>query len=649
MLSLVFSYFCLTDEPENLALPFMKKFVQNKSIRYFSSLLLLILLSNSISAQKGGEAALRVEPPFWWAGMECSKLQLLVHAKDISALKAVVNHPGITIQDQVSVESSNYLFINLLLEKDLKPGSFDLQFTAKGKVVRSYRYEMKQRVAGSASRKGFTPADVIYLLMPDRFANGNPANDSMPGMLEKPDRSKPLGRHGGDLAGIRQHLGYISGLGFTALWPNPVLENNNKAQTYHGYAITDFYRVDPRLGTNEEYCELIADAHAKGLKVIMDMVFNHCGINHWFINDLPMKNWIHQFPEYTRSNFRAESVTDLYASEADRNRMLQGWFDRNMPDLDQRNPFLREYLIQNSIWWIEYSGIDGIRLDTQPYPYKEMMAEWMKRVNAEYPDFTVVGEAWLQRESMTSYYQKDTGLGDGYNSGIQSVTDFPLYNATTRAFTENEGWSEGMARLYYVLAQDFLYTKPSYLLTFLDNHDLNRYYNSIGNDLKAMKMALTFLLTTRGIPQIYYGTELLMDGQEHVNHGEIRKDFPGGWTGDSINAFTPQGRNSDQNEVFDHLQRLLQWRKKNEAVTQGTLKHFVPEDGVYVYFRMKEEQRVMVVINRNQEEKKLKMTRYAECTGGYSSAFEVLTGRRQSLAEELVLPARTALVFEIKK
>jgi glycosidase len=627
----------------------MKISLRPHSLSFISSLFLLILFSGSLVAQTRPVNEFRVEPPFWWAGMQCSKLQLLVHAKDVSGLKAVVNYPGITIQDQVSVENPNYLFINLLLDKDLKPGSFDLQFMAKGKVVRSYRYEMKQRLAGSASRKGFTPSDVIYLLMPDRFANGNPANDSMPGMLEKPDRSKPLGRHGGDLAGIRKHLGYISDLGFTALWPNPVLENNNAAQSYHGYAITDFYKVDPRLGTNEEYLELIADAHAKGLKVIMDMVFNHCGINHWFINDLPVKNWIHQFPQYTRSNFRAESVTDLYAAEVDRNRMLQGWFDRNMPDLDQRNPFLREYLIQNSIWWIEYSGIDGIRLDTQPYPYKEMMAEWTKRVNAEYPDFTIVGEAWLQKESMTSYYQKDTELGDGYNSGLHSVTDFPLYNATTRAFTENEGWTEGMARLYYVLAQDFLYANPSYLLTFLDNHDLNRYYNTIGNDLKAMKMALTFLLTTRGIPQIYYGTELLMDGQEHVNHGEIRKDFPGGWPGDSINAFTPQGRTNEQNEVFNHLQRLLQWRKDNEVISQGSLKHFVPEDGVYVYFRTKGDQKVMVIINRNPEQKVLKTSRYEECINGYATAFEVLTGRLVSLSGEVVLPARTALVYELKK
>ncbi len=598
-------------------------------------------------AKPAGE--LKVEPPFWWAGMKYNKLQLLVHGENISGLKAVINYPGVTIQDQVTVENPNYLFVNLLLDTEVQPGFFEIAFTLKGKTKISYRYEIKQRVAGSANRAGFTPADVVYLLMPDRFSNGDPSNDSMPGMLEKPDRTKPLGRHGGDIAGIRQHLDYLKDMGITTIWPNPLLENNNLRESYHGYAITDFYMVDPRFGTNEDYKLMVDEAHGKGLKVIMDMVFNHCGINHWFINDLPMKNWIHQFPEYTRSNFRSECITDPYGSEADRNRMLQGWFDKHMPDLDQRNPFLKEYLIQNSIWWIEYAGLDGIRLDTQPYPYREMITEWNQRVNLEYPDFNIVGEAWLQKESMTAYYQKDAIVGDGYNSGMYSVTDFPLYNAMTRAFTENEGWSEGMARLYYVLSQDFLYANPDHVLTFLDNHDLTRYYNSIGNDLPALKMALTFLLTTRGIPQIYYGTELLMDGNSGVNHGEIRKDFPGGWPGDSLNAFTSKGRNDKQNEVFNYMQKLLKWRKGNTAVTEGTLRHFIPENGIYTYFRKDGDQTVMVVINRNDQQKTVIMNRFAECTQGFSSGFDVIYGRSVSLGQEMSFPARSATVYELKK
>lgn len=615
------------------------------------SIIILVIIFLNVAGNIRAQSPdnLRVEPPFWWAEMQHPQMQLLVHGKNIAMLKAEINYPGITLQEQISVENPNYLFLKLFLDKNLKPGTFEIILTSKGKKVHSYRYEIKQRQQGSANRAGFTPADVIYLLMPDRFSNGDISNDNMPGMIEQADRTNPSGRHGGDIAGIRKHLDYFNDLGVTSLWINPLLENNNKAYTYHGYAITDFYKVDSRYGTNADYIELVKEAHQKGLKVIMDMVFNHCGINHWFINDLPMKNWIHQFPEFTRSNFRAESLTDIYASESDRSRMLQGWFDTNMPDLDQRNPLLSEYLIQNSIWWVEYAGLDGIRLDTQPYPYKEMTAEFTRRIFLEYPNFNMVGEAWLQKESMTAYYQKDAIVGDGYNSGMPVVTDFPLYNAMTKAFTENEGWSEGMARLYYVLAQDFLYANPYYTLTFLDNHDLNRYFNSIGNDIKALKMALTFLLTTRGIPMIYYGTELLMDGQEHKGHGEIRKDFPGGWPGDSVNAFSRQGRNNEQNEIFDYLQKLLKWRKGNLAVSEGKLKHFIPEGGIYVYFRTAGEQTVMIVINRNEQAKAVKMDRFKECTNGYTSVLDVLYGRILTISSELNIPARTAGIYELKK
>lgn len=607
-------------------------------------ILVLFIPSFSYAQDAGG---LRVEPPFWWAGMKHEQLQLLVYGENVSGLKAVCNYPGLALTAQTSVENPNYLFLTFSLDKSLQPGTFDLVLSRKGKKVFSYRYEFKKRADGSAARKGFTPSDVVYLLMPDRFSNGDLSNDNMPGMPEQADRTNPSGRHGGDIAGIRKNIDYLSDLGVTSIWINPLLENNNKAVTYHGYAITDFYKIDARYGTNADYVALVSEAHQKNLKVIMDMVFNHCGINHWFINDLPMKNWIHQFPEYTRSNFRAEALTDPYASEADRNRMLQGWFDTNMPDLDQRNPLLSEYLIQNSIWWVEFAGLDGIRLDTQPYVFKEMITEWTKRIFAEYPAFNLVGEAWMQRESMTAYYQKDAIVGDGYNSGIPSVTDFPLYNAMTSAFTEKEGWSEGMARLYYVVAQDFLYANPYYNLIFLDNHDLNRYFNSVSNDLPALKMATAFLLTTRGIPMIYYGTELLMDGSKSVTDGDVRKDFPGGWPGDEVNAFSRQGRTERQNEAFDYMQKLLKWRKGNLAVTQGKLKHFVPEDGVYVYFRSAGGQSVMVVINRNDKDKTVKMSRFDESTAGFLNGLEIISGKLVALIPEMVFPARSATIYEL--
>lgn len=598
---------------------------------------------------KAENTAFRVEPPSWWAGMNHAELQLLVYGKDISLTEVVLEYPGVTLTKKHLVENPNYLFLDLQLAKDVKPGSFDIRFMRGKKVLFTYKYVLNEREPGSAERIGFGPSDVIYLLMPDRFANGDPSNDNMPGMLEPANRNNPSGRHGGDIEGIRNNLDYIKDLGMTAIWLNPVLENNNPAYSYHGYAITDLYKVDPRFGTNADYVALVKEANSKGLKVIKDMIFNHCGINHWFINDLPMSNWVHQFPEFTRSNFRAEALTDPYAAEYDLNKLLQGWFDTNMPDFDQRNPFVTEYLIQNSIWWIEMASLDGIRLDTQPYPYKEMIAVWGKRVFEEYPNFNIVGEAWLNREGMNAYYQKDAVVGDGYNSYLPSITDFSMHGAMSRAFTEAEGWSEGMARLYYVLAQDFLWADPSQNLIFLDNHDVNRYFNSVSSDMNAMKMALTFLLTTRGIPQIYYGTELLMDGAENQGHGNIRKDFPGGWPGDTTNAFTREGRTAAQNEIFSYMQRLLQFRKNSLPITKGNLRHFIPSDGVYVYFRTSGDETVMVVLNNSHASKKLDMARYAEVLKGFTSATDVISLQKLTLESGIECQARSAMVLELSR
>jgi len=507
--------------------------------------------------------------------------------------------------------------------------------------------KLKERAQGSAVRKGFTAGDAIYLLMPDRFANGDLENDSQPGMIEQADRSNPSGRHGGDIKGISDHLQYIKDLGATAIWINPLLENNNKAYTYHGYAITDFYRIDPRYGTNEDYSALVSKSHQMGMKVIMDMIFNHCGINHWFINDLPMKGWIHEFPQFTKSNFRAESLTDPHASEYDRNLMVTGWFDNNMPDLDQRNPFLSNYLIQNSIWWIEYAGLDGIRMDTQPYPYKEIMTEWTKRINEEYPYFNIVGEAWMQRETMTAFYQKDSKFGNGYNSGVPFITDFPMYNAITKAFTENEGWTEGMARIYYVLAQDFVYADPYGLLIFADNHDLNRFFTSVRKDFDAYKLAMAFLLTTRGIPMIYYGTEFLMEGEEHKGHGEIRKDFPGGWTTDTVNYFTGKGMSSQQQEAYAYLKNILQWRAGNEAVKTGKLTQYIPQDGVYVYFRESGDQRIMVILNNANETRSIETVRFKENLKGTIHGKNIINGKPFTFRNTILVEPRQPLIIEL--
>ena len=592
----------------------------------------------------------KVEPMNWWVGMNNPELQILVYGENIATSTPEIDYTGVTIKEVRKVENPNYLFIYIHIDKTTQPGKFPILFKLGEKTVEIFEYELKERNTKKNIHQGFDASDAIYLVMPDRFSNGDPSNDSTKDMFEEADRSNPNGRHGGDLQGVINHLDYISETGYTALWLNPFLENNQKELTYHGYAISDFYRVDPRHGTNELFVDLVDEAHSKGVKIIMDMIFNHCGSGHYFNKDLPSQDWIHQHDEFTYSNFRAPTVTDSYASEADKTKMLTGWFDRNMPDLNQNNPLLATYFIQNSIWWVEFSGIDGIRVDTQPYPYKKFMAEWAKAVMAEYSYFNIVGEAWLQKIPIAAYFQKDNNNKDGYNSNMPAITDFPMYFALTAAFNENESWTEGMARLYYILAQDFVYPDPNNLLVFPDNHDLNRYYESMGKDIRKYKMGLAFLLTTRGIPQIYYGTEILMDGQEHEGHGFIRKDFPGGWEGDITNAFKPEGRTEEQNEAYNFLSNLLNWRKDNDVIHNGELMHFLPEDGVYVLFRYSENKTVMIILNNNENDsKELKTDRFAEVIKDYTKGMDIITNLKLENLSTIEVPAKSTMIIELSK
>ncbi|MBE9466726.1 MAG: glycoside hydrolase family 13 protein [Bacteroidetes bacterium] len=598
--------------------------------------------SNNISLE-------RVEPMFWWAGMQNPDLQLLVHGENISQAEVSINYEGVKLKKVNKVENPNYLFLDIVVSKNAKPGIFEIKFKKNNKLVETYKYELRERNTKTDINKGFDASDAIYLLMPDRFFNGNPANDNIKLMPDKSDRKNPDGRHGGDIQGIINHVDYIENLGFTAVWMNPLLENNMPKYSYHGYAISDFYKIDKRLGTNSDYVNLVDSCHKHNLKVIMDMVFNHCGIESYFIKDLPMKDWIHQFPEFTRSNFHAPTVIDTHASDIDKDVMTNGWFDTNMADFNQKNKFLANYLIQNSIWWIEYSGIDGIRMDTYPYPDKDMMAEWTMRVFAEYPNFNIVGETWVQKVPFAAYWQKDSKISGNYNSMLPSLTDFPLYSAINKAFNEKEGWTEGMARLYYVLAQDFLYPNPNNLLVFVDNHDLDRAFSSLNKDIKKYKMAMAFLLTVRGIPQIYYGTEILMDGLSSQGHGFIRKDFPGGWKNDKVNAFTAKGRSALQNEAFDYLQNILTWRKNQAVISRGELKHFIPEDGVYVYFRYIENKTVMIILNNNEEaDKDLNTKRFAECMKDYKSGFDIISHKQIDNLKNIKVAAKSAMIIELK-
>jgi neopullulanase len=588
----------------------------------------------------------RIEPPSWWAGMEDSSLQLLVYGKDLAETDVIVHYPGIILRKTIKLENPDYLVLNLEIAKDARPGMIPLVFEYQREIVFSVDYELKSRDKGSRERKGFGKDDVIYLLMPDRFSNGDRRNDTVESMLEVANPADLNGRHGGDIKGISDKLDYIAGLGVTALWLNPLLENNMPAYSYHGYAITDFYRVDPRFGDNVQYKSLVEECHRKGLKVIIDMVFNHCGSNHWWMKDLPMDSWIHQFPEFTRSNFRAEAVMDPYASDFDRQKMLTGWFDKNMPDLNQHNEFLASYLIQNSIWWVEFAGLDGIRMDTYPYSYKDFMAKWMQRLLKEYPNFRVVGETWQQKETNTAYWETGSPVSGKYDSYLPSVTDFPMQYALKDAFMEKEGWTTGLAKLYYVLAQDFIYPDPFSNVIFADNHDLTRFYTDIGEDLNKFKMAMAFLLTTRGIPVIYYGTELLMTGEEPKGHGFIRQDFPlGEWR--SAVGGQQSAVGGQQLEASQYIQTLLNWRKGSKVIHHGKLKQFIPQDGIYVYFRYNEKDAVMVVINKNKESRKPDLERFKEMLKDYRAAKDVLSGRGIILADGLEIAGETAMVLDL--
>jgi len=571
----------------------------------------------------------------------------MVHAENISETKPVFNYPGLTMESVVHVENPNYLFINLKLATDIKPGNFNIEFEKGKRVIATYSYEINQRKTDSVLFQGFDNSDVIYLLMPDRFANGDPSNDDVEGMLEKANRSNPSGRHGGDIKGIVDHLDYFVEIGVTALWINPLLENNMPEYSYHGYAITDYYKVDPRFGTNQDYQNLVSKAHEKGIKIIMDMVANHAGTGYYWHDDLPMQDWYNQWPDDTRSNFRGTAQIDPHAAGKDYDKMVKGWFDSTMADLNQHNEFMARFIIQNTIWWIEYLGLDGIRQDTYQYAYKDFMAEWMKRILYEYPDYNVVGEVWLNYPPMTAYWLDNESNLDGYRSHLTNVFDFPLTYAVDKAFNESEGWDTGLFRLYEILTQDYLYSNPQDIVVFSDNHDGDRFYTKMNEDIRKFKMGMIFYATIRGIPHFYYGGEILMTGREHDGHGYIREDFPGGWPGDEANAFTKDGRTPQQQEAFSFTSRLLNWRKNNKAVQYGKLTQYLPENNVYVYFRHNEEGSVMVMLNNAEEERSVDLLRFEENLKGYSKGKSVMTRQSFDNLDRITLQGKSALIVEL--
>jgi neopullulanase len=607
---------------------------------------LLFIISIAFSISTFALNVDRVEPTFWWVGMKNPTVQLMVHGQEIAMTEITLNYPGVKIQTISRQENPNYVFIDLIISPEAKAGTFPIQFRKDKKEVISYNYELKNREPNSANRKGFDASDVIYLITPDRFVNGNPANDAVAGMKELPNRTDKNGRHGGDLQGIKNSLDYLSKMGFTSVWLNPVLENNMNRVSYHGYSTTDFYKVDSRYGSNEEYRELGKAIHQKGMKLMMDMIFNHIGSEHWWMNDMPSADWLNFYPEYKITTHRHTINQDPYASEVDKKAMSDGWFVRSMPDLNQRNSFLNNYLIQNSIWWTEYVGLDGIRMDTYPYPDKYAMAEWTHRMLEEYPDFYIVGEEWVLNPAIVSYWQKGKINADGYVSELPGLMDFPLNNAVIQGLKDPN--KDGFFQMYDALANDFQYPNPENLVIFPDNHDMSRFYTQVGENFDLMKMGIAYYATTRGIPQLFYGTEILMSNKGTEEHGIIRSDFPGGWNGDAISAFNGTGLTERQKQAQEYISKVLNWRKTNSIIHSGKLKHFAPNDGIYVYFRYNQSGKVMVVLNKNAQEKTLDTSRFNEVMANCTSGNEIISGAAISDLKNLKVAGMSAMIIELK-
>ncbi|PXY01222.1 alpha-amlyase [Marinifilum breve] len=588
-----------------------------------------------------------LEPAFWWVGMKSPKLQLLVHGENISDLKPELNYAGVSIDKVSRVSNPNYLFVDLLIEKDTKAGEFDILFKKGKKTAVSYKYQLLEREEGSAERIGFTPKDVMYLITPDRFVNGNAENDNVAGLKEQVDRSDSNGRHGGDIQGMINSLDYIADMGFTAIWVNPLLENDQEKYSYHGYSTTDYYKIDGRYGSNEEYQKLSRLAKEKGVGLIMDVILNHCGSEHWWMKDVPSVDWINNKGEFMQCTHKRSTIQDSYASKEDLKQFADGWFVKTMPDLNQRNEFMATYLIQNAIWWIEYAGLSGIRVDTYPYSDAEFLAEWTGRVMEEYPNFNIVGEEWSTNPAIVSYWQKGKVNHDGYRSNLPSLMDFPLQNAMVEALTKEETWGTGWIKLYEMLANDFLYFDPGNLVIFPDNHDMARIFDQVERDYDLYKMAIVYTLTMRGIPQIYYGTEILAKSDAGGDHGKLRTDFPGGWEGDQINAFTGEGLSDQEKDAQAFMKRILNWRKTSDVIHNGKLMHYAPELGIYSYFRYSDAGKVMVILNKNKEAAQIKTARYHEMLNGNETGKDIISGKTYSLNGSFEVPARSALILEI--
>jgi len=600
----------------------------------------------------------RIEPPHWWTGFKNLKLQLLVKHAEIAKAKPTISHAGIAIKKVTKGESPNYLFIDLEIAKATQAGKFNIEFKFENGKKLTQTYELKARTKSAEDYIGFNSSDVLYLITPDRFANGDVTNDiplKKSGSTETGEkitllkeattnRKDDYARHGGDIKGITQHLNYIDDMGFTAIWSCPLLTNDMPRSSYHGYAITDYYQVDPRFGTFAEYKELADKAGARGMKLIMDQVANHCGLEHWWMKDLPFNDWVNYQKEFengeklNHSNHRRTSNQDSYASESDKAGMANGWFVQAMPDLNQRNPFMANYIIQNSIWWIESLGLSGIRQDTYPYPDKEFMGNWAGAIMTEYPNFSIVGEEWSYNPLLIGYWQTGAKNKDGYESNLTSTMDFAMQRKTIEALTEKESWDKGLVKIYEGLANDFHY-----------DHDMSRIFTQLKGDVVNTKMALSYQLVLPRIPQLYYGTEILMnDFTKPGDHGLIRTDFPGGWQGDSVNAFTGNGLTAEQKDMQMYLKKLLNFRKTSKAIHDGKTTHFAPFLGTYFLFRTLGNETIVHIINKNKQPITIDLKRYAEMNLNGKTLTNVITGKKFIWNNDIELKEKGSIILTTK-
>lgn len=641
-----------------------------KKLNYLFSLFGILILSSCLGEPSSISTSVdkiitsevdRVEPPNWWVGFENKKLQILVKHPNIGNAKASISHTGITLNEVHKAKSPNYLFLDITIDQKATKGYFNIVFTFEGGKELVHSYELKAREKSAEEYVGFNSSDVVYLITPDRYANANPENDLFENLNEKTiNRKDDYARHGGDIEGITNHLDYIADMGFTAVWPSPLLTNDMPRQSYHGYAITDLYQVDPRFGTLDEYRKLADEGRKKGIKLVMDQVANHCGLEHWWMKDLPFEDWINYQENYEKNigdwnnevnentNHRRTVNQDSYASKVDKDRMSQGWFVSGMPDLNQRNPFMANYITQNSIWWIETLGLGGIRQDTYPYPDKDFMSDWAGAIMKEYPNFNIVGEEWSYNPLLIAYWQDGKVNKDGYDSNLRASMDFAMQRNVIDALNEDESWGTGFVKMYEGLANDFAYPEPLDIMVFPDNHDMSRVFTQLKGDISKTKMALSYYLMMPRTPQIYYGTEILMeDFKKPGDHGLIRTDFPGGWNGDKVNAFTGEGLTAEQKDMQSFLKTLLNYRKSSKAMHQGKTVHFAPRGGLYVLFRVYEDEVVTIILNKSERTSvSVEMVKEIGITG--EKVKNVITGEEITFEGEMTINAKGVTLLTTK-